>query len=205
MPPRLACRAVLSDGEWGEDYGFKTQPHAWRIMPVTRISINRAPVLTLWAAVVAERLGFSADESLTLGKAVAVLNAQAKGRRLGIFKPHETAARQAREKSHGEEVWIEICGRPVPAKNTPQGICAIHGADVIEPQSVERYLQQKFGENLGSVRSAMQRPAKSYDRQTLADVAYSLYERFRPEIPEGKKGWGAKGELDLGLIQCLGK
>jgi hypothetical protein len=57
-------------------------------MPVTRISINRAPVLTLWAAIVAERLGFSADESLTLGKALAGLNAQAKGRRLGIFKPH---------------------------------------------------------------------------------------------------------------------
>jgi hypothetical protein len=174
-------------------------------MPNTRISINRAPVLTLWAAAVAERLGFSADESLTLGKALAGLNAQAKGRRLGIFKPHETAAKQAREKSHGEELWIEVCGRPVLAKNTPQGIRAVHGAAVIDPQGVERYLQQKFGENLGRVRSALCGLAKSYDRQTLADVAYSLYERFRPEIPEGKKGWGAKGELDLGLIQRLGK
>jgi hypothetical protein len=72
---------------------------------------------------------------------------------------------------------------------------------LIEPQSVERYLQQKFGENLGPVRSAMGGLAKCY---ALADVAYSLYERFRPEIPEGKKGWGAKGELDLGLIQRLG-
>jgi hypothetical protein len=50
------------------------------------ISINRAPVLTLWAAVVAQRLGFAEDEALTLGKAVSGLNAQAKGRRLGIFK-----------------------------------------------------------------------------------------------------------------------
>ena len=41
------------------------------------ISINRAPVLTLWAAVVAQRLGFAEDEALTLGKAVAGLNAQA--------------------------------------------------------------------------------------------------------------------------------
>jgi len=39
------------------------------------IYINRAPVLTLWAAVVAERLGFSRDEALTLGRAVAGLNA----------------------------------------------------------------------------------------------------------------------------------
>jgi hypothetical protein len=189
----------------GEGYRFETQSHARHAMPPTRIAINRAPVLTLWAAVVAERLGFSADESLTLRKAVAALNAQAKGRRLGIFKPHETAAKQAREKSHDEELWIEICARPVPAKNTPQGIRAVHGAALIDPQGVEQYLQQKFGENLGPVRLAMKGLAKSYDRQTLADVAYSLYERFRPEIPAGKKGWGAKGELDLGLIQRLGK
>jgi hypothetical protein len=49
------------------------------------ISINRAPVLTLWSAVVAQRLGFAADDALTLGKAVAGVNAQAKGRRLGSF------------------------------------------------------------------------------------------------------------------------
>ncbi|HEV2973073.1 MAG TPA: hypothetical protein VGY55_24110 [Pirellulales bacterium] len=174
-------------------------------MSTTRISINRAPVLTLWAAVVAERLGFSTEEALTLGKALAGLNAQAKGRRLGIFKPHETAAKQAREKAHGEELWIEICGRPVPAMNTPQGIRAVKGAAVIDPESVELYLKQKFGENLGLVRSAMEGLAKSYDRHELAEAAYSLYERFRPEIPDGKKGWGAKGELDLRLIERLGK
>jgi hypothetical protein len=55
------------------------------------------PVLTLWAAVVAQRLGFAEDEALTLGKAVAGLNAQTKGRRLGIFKPHDEKAKKARE------------------------------------------------------------------------------------------------------------
>jgi hypothetical protein len=48
-----------------------------------KIQINRAPVLTLWAAVAAERLGFHPDEALSLGKALARLNAQSKGRRLG--------------------------------------------------------------------------------------------------------------------------
>jgi hypothetical protein len=62
------------------------------------ISINRTPDLTLWAAVVAERLGFDEDEALTLAKALAGLNAQAKGRRLGIFKPHEETPHKAREK-----------------------------------------------------------------------------------------------------------
>ena len=50
------------------------------------ITINRAPVLTLWASIVAERLGHSRPEALTLGKAVAGLNAQSKGKRLGIYE-----------------------------------------------------------------------------------------------------------------------
>ncbi len=51
------------------------------------VTVNPAPVLTLWAAVVAECLGFDHDEALTLGKAVAGLTAQSKGQRLGIFTP----------------------------------------------------------------------------------------------------------------------
>jgi hypothetical protein len=30
-----------------------------------------------------------------------------------------------------------------------------------------------------------------------------LYEKFRPEIPPGKKGWGASGKLDLDLIRKM--
>ena len=57
------------------------------------ININRAPVMTLWAAVVAERLGFDWEEALTLGKAVAGLNAQSKGRRLGIVEASDECVR----------------------------------------------------------------------------------------------------------------
>jgi len=167
------------------------------------ISINRAPVLTLWAAVVAQRLGFAEDEALTLGKAVAGLNAQAKGRRLGIFKPHEEKAKKAREKERGERFLIEVCGRPVPAMNTDDGIRAVQKSKPIDPSSVRRYLDDKFGENLKAVQSTMQKLAKAYKPQELAHDAYRLYERFRPSIPEDVKGWGAKGDLDLGLIEGL--
>src|ERR1700752_2766957 len=97
-------------------------------MTIKTISINRAPVLTLWAAVVAERLGFNEDEALTLGKALAGLNAQSKGRRLGIFKPHEEKPKKAREKERGEAFSIALFGRSLPAKNTDEGIRAVHGA-----------------------------------------------------------------------------
>jgi hypothetical protein len=43
------------------------------------VVVNRAPVLTLCAAAVAEVLGFEHDEALTLGRAVAGLNAYSKG------------------------------------------------------------------------------------------------------------------------------
>jgi hypothetical protein len=33
--------------------------------------------------------------------------------------------------------------------------------------------------------------------------AYALYEKFRPKILPGKKGWGVLGKLDLDVIRKL--
>jgi len=167
------------------------------------ILINRAPVLTLWAATVAERLGFAWEEALSLGKAVAGLNAQAKGRALGIFEPRPEKVKEARERKRGEEFWVQLCGRSVPAKNTADGVRAVTGNMPVGPQSVQRYLSQKFGEGLELVRNTMKELATAFEPQDLAAQAFSLYEIFRPEIPRGRKGWGAKGVLDLDLIRSL--
>jgi len=51
----------------------------------------------------------------------------------------------------------------------------------------------------------MRELADSYDRKELKQAAFGLYEKFRPEIPKGKEGWGAKGELDIGKIRHLAK
>ena len=40
------------------------------------VQINRAPVLTLWGAVVAEQLGYDRDAALSFGKCLSGLNAQ---------------------------------------------------------------------------------------------------------------------------------
>jgi hypothetical protein len=169
------------------------------------VSINRAPVLTLWAAVVAERLGFDPDEALSLGRAVAGLNAQAKGRRIGVFKPHEEKPKTAREKDPGERFFVEVCGRDVPAVTTGDGIRAVAGGKPLEPEGVREYLGDKFGDDLTSVRAAMAELAKSYPRAELPQHAYPLYEQFRPAVPDGKRGWGASGVLDLSLIKRLKK
>jgi hypothetical protein len=132
-------------------------------------------------------------------------NAQAKGRRLGIFKPQEEKLQKAREQERGKKVWIEILGRPVPAISTEDGIRAMKGEQVINPEAVRRNLASKFGDDLGVVQAAMQRLAKAYKPRELAYAAYSLYERFRPSVPEGAKGWNATGNLDLGIIERLAK
>jgi hypothetical protein len=49
------------------------------------------------------------------------------------------------------------------------------------------------------------RVAKQFKPQEHAAHGDLLYERFRPAIAESVKGWGAKGKLDLGVIERLGK
>jgi hypothetical protein len=172
-------------------------------MVVKTVTINRAPVLTLWATVVAERLGFDSNEALTLGKAVAGLNAQSKGRSLGIFHPGKEKAEQARERDAGEVFFIEMVGRPVPATKTEDGLRAAIRGKPIDPDSVRRYLEKKFGQDLPGVREAMEALADAFDPQELAGKSYSLYEQFRPEIPAGKRGWGVQGQLNLDYIRSL--
>ena len=169
-----------------------------------RILMNRAPVLTLWAAVVAERMGYDRDAALSLGRALSGLNAQSKGRMIGVFQPPKAPEGGPPKKvGLGEEFWVEICGRGVPAKNTEAGVRAVTGDQPIEPGGVQRYLESKFGENLGLVRETMEELAGSFEPGELAERAYPLYEKFRPRIPAGKPGWGARGTLDLGLIRSL--
>ena len=172
------------------------------------VTINRAPVLTLWATVVAERLGFERDEALTLGKAVAGLTAQSKGQRLGIFTPSPEAVRRQRaEKAKKAGVFsVALLGRAVPVLHTDEGLRAV-GKDQkpVTPESVEKYLKSKFGEALPAVRAVMQELARSRSVDVLAEEAFSLYEQFRPGAPAGESGWGAKGTLSLGKIAVLGE
>ena len=176
-------------------------------MANNKISINRAPVLTLWAAVVAERLGHSRAEALTLAKAVTGLNAQSKGRRIGVYEEptEEEKEKEKKEAKAGRAQMVTVLGRPVPVVKTAHGMRAAIKGEEIDPESVETYLEQKFGEQLEPARAAFEHLAKTYTPRELESRAYDLYEKFRPEIPEGKKGWGAKGKLDLDYVRSLAK
>lgn len=161
-------------------------------------------MLTLWAAVVAERLGFDWHEALTLGRAVAGLNAYAKGKALGLFHPKPADVKEkCNALKHGEELTVNLLHRAVPAVRTPDGIRALSKDKPIAPESVERYLNGKFGEGFDGTRKAMVALAKSFPPGEIAERAYDLYVAFRPDVPAGVKGWGAAGVFDLGGILKL--
>ena len=172
-----------------------------------KVMVNRAPVLTLWGVVVAERLGYSEDTAMTLGKVVAGLNAQSKGRSLGIFEESPAKPEDKPAKTHpaGKPVLVPLLGRHVTALDAGHGLRALDKGKPVEPDSVRRYLKTKFGENLSDVLNAMQALANAYEPAQLADAAYELYEQFRPDIPAGKKGWGAAGALDLDKIHAMAR
>jgi len=170
-----------------------------------QIEINQAPVLTLWAAVVAERLGFDWEEALTLGRAVAGLNAYSKGKALGLFEPTPEAVREKREQLRRQKgaFSIDLLNRKVPAFHTEAGIRALQKDQQTNPISVTGYLERAFGDAFDDTRGAMTVLACAHEPHELAAAGYRLYEEFRPAIPSGVRGWGAKGCLDLDQIQAM--
>ena len=193
---------------WAEKAEAKRDTRTLEVMPLMSsdsILVNRAAVLTLWAAVVAERLGYDRDTALTLGRAVAGLNAQSKGRRLGIYAEPapEIAAHKAPARAAPKIVYL--LGRGVTVTRTREGMRAVVKGRVENPESVKRYLKEKFGESLPPVQSAMRALAKAHPPERLVEIAFNLYEEFRPAIPSGTKGWGAKGKLDPDRIRALAR
>ena len=67
-------------------------------------------------------------------------------------------------------------------------------------KSVESYIARAFGDRLGEARTALEALAASLPPKELNRVGFRLYGRFRPDVPEGAQGWGAKGELRVERI-----
>jgi hypothetical protein len=196
---------MVKRGQKGSSRGGSSKR---RRSPAPRtVRVNRAPVLTLWAAVVAERLGHDRATALTLGKAIAGYNALSKGRRLGLYPETSEAdrKRRAREREKAGVTWVELMGRRLPVARTRKGVRAVRGRKPQDPAAVERYLEGKLGDSLRGVRAAMTALAKSIPKRDLSDRAFALYEKFRPDIPSGARGWGARGELDIASVRALAR
>lgn len=174
------------------------------------IRVNRAPVLTLWAAIVAERLGHDPDSAILLGRFVAGSSARAKARAIGIEeegsgpdreRPEGTAPRAGHAPEATETV--HLLGRDIPVQRTRTGLRTLDEGKPASPRAARSYVERAFGAHLTATRAAMERLAASLPPEALNRHGFRLYEQFRPEVPAGARGWGARGVLDLDRIGQL--
>ena len=144
-----------------------------------QIMINRSPVLTLWASIVAQELfDLSWEEGLSLGSAYAGMLARAKGTSLGIYSEQEQQLKFEEKDSSSPDSDIRtfaLMDQSLRVKETPVGLRAIlpnpkkhedadyddNEEDDIEqdPHKTWNHLQKKFGDALPHVIELMKQAA----------------------------------------------
>lgn len=169
------------------------------------VVINRSPVLTLWAACVAQFLHpkVSWQTCLSVGSAAASLCAVSKGKSIGVVDaPDDTEERkEAKKKEKNEKEGleeIEVMGFKLLLKDG----MAMVGKD--RKKANKGALEKKYGtENYERVKNAFEEGLQSWQnkKEDLDKKAFSMYEEFRPNVAAGTKGWGRRGELSLENIQ----
>lgn len=144
--------------------------------PRPPLRVNSAPALTLWAAVVAERLGHAPGTALSLAALLAGIVPPSPGRPSGpvILGP---AARLVPQEA----------GPPLADRGDGQGVPTGPAA---------AYLRRAFGPRLGEATAAMQALAVRQDPARLESRALPLFAAFAPIPAEG----AARGRLDLARI-----
>eukprot|EP01113_Clastostelium_recurvatum_P002124 TRINITY_DN10886_c0_g1_i1.p1 TRINITY_DN10886_c0_g1~~TRINITY_DN10886_c0_g1_i1.p1 ORF type:complete len:266 (+),score=66.05 TRINITY_DN10886_c0_g1_i1:586-1383(+) len=174
------------------------------------VVVNRSPVLILWTAVVAHTEGYSWDASLSIGKAFAAMCAQAKGRHIGIIKGKDTSsATQATEGEKDESFKIDVFHTKIWATRIGGGgdIRAVQSNGPIDTTHVLRYLQDNFGDTLPAFRNAFSDLVgtlrSAYGEKDYTKHAFEMYEKFRPTVPQGRRGWGHKSSLHVSTIEEL--
>ncbi|CAL8465115.1 g4650 [Coccomyxa elongata] len=177
------------------------------------IWINRAPTLTLWVSIVAQRQGLSKEAGLTFGKTISGILAHSKGKSIGIYEDRGKTDEEIQEKKEKEDTMgverVDVFGMKIKALKEQDGedVRALDSDDQpVDPGKVQSYLKRAFGTRLEDAERVLMALAESYsDPDELAKEAYNLYSEFRPQIQTGQSGWGQKGLLDLQHIKELHK
>lgn len=109
-------------------------------------------MLTLWATVVAERLGHPPDLALTLGQAVCSTSARAKARRLGIEEERDREEEKRAHELRPAFKPVRLMGKDIRLAATEAGeLLAEDKGKPADPAAVRRYLLRALSERLGEV------------------------------------------------------
>ncbi|KAK5173534.1 uncharacterized protein LTR77_002215 [Saxophila tyrrhenica] len=146
------------------------------------IIINRAPVLELWAACVAQTVYPSLAWETCLGP-----------------DPGEAQEKKENRKETAEKEDIDEVEVMSFRLNLDKNKQAMVGGK--PKKASEETLGKKYGgsEQYNRAKSAFEEALAAWKgrEDELDKQAFGFYEDFRPSIPPGQKGWGRKGQLRL--------
>ncbi|KAG5342547.1 hypothetical protein C0989_000675 [Termitomyces sp. Mn162] len=179
--------------------------------------VNRAPIMTLWAMTVAERLGFRREEALSIASVYTEMNAMTKGVSLGIYQNRKEQGREAVKGGSqsyiefmGRRMWVSVSRysqhtshqstRPLYRTQMQQWRALSDGAPV-EPSSAFSYVSRAFRQTTPYITGALKLLANSFDVEELNGLAWGLYAEFRPTVNR----WGARSEVKCSTILDLRK
>ncbi|KAF8138409.1 hypothetical protein EV363DRAFT_1252028 [Boletus edulis] len=169
------------------------------VLKVKSTVTNRAPLMTAWATIVAERLGFEREEALSIGSVYTEMNAVAKGVSLGIVD--RSRQKEMDPISGGQQPYVDLMGkRPLYKTQSSKWRALVSGSPAI-PSTAFSYISRAFRQTTPYIVGALRLLAASYPPQELNKVGFSLYAEFRPTVD----GWGKRGEVRCERILSLRK
>ncbi|KAF9464476.1 hypothetical protein BDZ94DRAFT_1162134 [Collybia nuda] len=161
--------------------------------------VNRAPLMTAWATVVAERIGFKREEALSIASAYTEMNAVTKGVSLGIHKHGEERNMEATK--GGSQSYVELMGRRPLYRNQVDQWRALSSGSPIQPSIAFSYISRAFRQTTPHVIGSLRLLAASFTVDEINSKAWSLYANFRPVVDE----WGRRSEVKCSTILGLRK
>ncbi|KAL1311393.1 hypothetical protein AAFC00_001560 [Neodothiora populina] len=197
----------------------------------TVLTTNRAPLLLAFAySVLAFTMPDQPDSAkLSLAQAVVSAGSKAKAISIGLAKADEDrnwGEGQPSVKVLGQNIKVirrwgyEISGEdpalwaldmdqvqgPLTAEHTSGETT---GLPIYSPQSARSYIKRAFGGDLEKLLKVLsllyQSWADALSTDDLDKRAWSCYVKTRPDVEQGKAGWGAKGQVKLKDILDLRK
>ncbi|KAI9574735.1 hypothetical protein HD554DRAFT_93210 [Boletus coccyginus] len=169
------------------------------VLKVKSTVINRAPLMTAWATIVAERLGFEREEALSIGSVYMEMNAVAKGVSLGIID--QSRKKEIEPISGGQQPYVDLMGRrPLYRTQLSKWRALVNGTPA-NPSTAFSYISRAFRQTTPYIIGALRLLARSYPPQELNKTGFSLYADFRPTVC----GWGERGEVRCERILSLRK
>ncbi|CAO1620156.1 unnamed protein product [Parajaminaea phylloscopi] len=146
--------------------------------------INRAPVMTAWATVVLERLGFERAEALSVAHCYVAHTSTARGVSLGIIPASE---RDLMSNSIGpSQPHFELMGVKIPVMQIAGGKWrGISGGEVVGPEKAFNYIRKSMFQTLPLVVGALTLVADSFmEPPREAEVKTDLDEGVKLELQD---------------------